>query len=347
MKGHLDDRAKRLLKTLIEIYIEEGKPVGSRTLARRSGLGISPATVRNVMMDLEEMGLVTSPHTSAGRVPTAKGYRLFVDNLMTVKPLPPAKVRWLKEQLSPDRTLEDLLEAASGLLSVITHLAGVVMWPKKAFLSLRRVEFLRLSGNRVLSILVLNEREVQSTVIETDRPYTAKELEEATSYVNRMYSGLDLFSIRQGLLKEMREAREDMGRIVQAAMDMAEKVFDPQRDEGDYVLAGEANLLDFAHQTNMDRLRDLFRAFNRKRDILHLLDRCAHSEEMGILIGEESGCRVLEGYSVIASPYKASGQALGAVGVIGPTRMPYARIVPLVHTTAKLLGDALRPQIAC
>ncbi|RMD70310.1 MAG: heat-inducible transcription repressor HrcA [Gammaproteobacteria bacterium] len=344
---HLDERARKLLKTLIESYIEEGRPVGSRTLAKRSGLGISPATVRNVMMDLEEKGLVTSPHTSAGRIPTAGGYRLFVDSLMTPKPLPSYKVRWLKAQLTPDQTMESLLEAASGLLSGITHLAGVVMWPKKAFLSLRRVEFLSLPGNRVLAIMVLNEREVQSSIIETDRHYTARELEEATSYLNRMYSGLNLFSIREGLLKEMKDAREDMGRIMHAAVNMAEKVFNPEKDKDDYVLAGEANLLDFVQQSNVDRLRGLFKAFNHKRDILHLLDRCMHSEDVDILIGEESGYHVLEGYSVITSPYKASGQALGVVGVIGPTRMPYERIVPIVHTTAKLLGDALSPQSSC
>jgi len=337
----ISERAQRLLKTLVEHYICEGRPVGSRSLAREAGLDLSAATVRNVMADLEDLGLVSSPHTSAGRIPTAKGYRLFVDSLMTLEPLPTGEVQRLREKLDPDQTIQDLLGTASALLSGVTHLAGLVMWPRRRRVLLRQVEFLPLSDNRVLAILVLNEREVRSSVIHTAKPYSQAELQEASNYLNHAYANQDLYAVRAGLLHEIREASEGMDRVATAALDMGGKVFEAADAGDDYIMAGEINLLEFAHQASMDNLRQLFEAFNRKRDILHLLDACLNAGSVHIFIGEESGYHVLDEYSVVTSPYSVSGQVLGVLGVIGPTRMAYERIVPIVDATARLLGEAL------
>jgi heat-inducible transcriptional repressor len=340
----LSERAQRLLKALIEGYIRDGRPVGSRTLAKEAGLELSPATVRNEMADLEELGLVTSPHTSAGRVPTVRGYRLFVDSLMTVAPLSMQDIQRLRSRLNPDQTIKALLTTASGLLSGITHFASLVMWPRRDRVTLRQVQFLPLSADRVLVIMVLNEREVRSTVVHTGRHYTGAELYAATGYLNRVYGGQDVFAIRDALLAEMRQASRDMGEMVSAALEMADKAFHAETGDDDYVVAGQGNLLEFADQDNLDRLRQLFDAFSQKRDIIHLLDRCLYAEGACILIGAESGHRALTDYSLITSPYGARGQLLGVVGVIGPTRMPYAKVIPLVDTTARLLGEALNLQ---
>jgi heat-inducible transcriptional repressor len=337
----LSERAQRLLKALIERYIRDGTPVGSRSLAREAGLDLSPATVRNEVADLEEMGLVTSPHTSAGRVPTVQGYRFFVDSLMTVESLAPIEVQRLRARLNPDQTVEALLTAASGLLSRITHFASLVMWPRRERTTLRRVQFLPLGEDRVLVVMVLNEREVRSTVLHTGRRRSSAELEAATSYVNSVYGGQDIFAIREALLAEMHEASRTMDQIVSAALEMADQAFHGEIGADDYVVAGETNLLEFADQSNLDRLRQLFEAFSQKRDILNLLDRCLYAEGACILIGAESGHGALTDYSLVTSRYGVGGQTLGVVGVIGPTRMPYEKVVPLVDTTAKLLGEAL------
>ena len=337
----LTERARKLLKALVELYIRDGKPVGSRMLAREAGLDLSPATVRNEVADLEELGLVTSPHTSAGRIPTVKGYRLFVDHLMTVVPLPGDQIQRLKARLDPDQNIDALLLAASGLLSRSTHFAGLAMWPRRDILTLRHVEFLPLSDERVLVILVLNEREVESKVIQTRRKYSAGELQQATNFLNEIYGGQDLFAIRERLLRELADTSDRMDRIVRAAVEMAEQALAPAIREHDYVVAGETNLLEFVRQDNMDKLRQLFEAFSRKRDIVHLLDACLATRGIRVVIGEESGVRVLDEYSVVASPYGVAGQVVGLVAVIGPTRMPYEKVIPIVNTTAELLGEAL------
>jgi heat-inducible transcriptional repressor len=290
------------------------------------------------------MGLVTSPHTSAGRVPTVQGYRLFVDTLMTVEPLPTSEVQRLRGRLNPDQTIAGLVTTASGLLSGITHFASLVMWPRRDRITLRQVQFLPLSEDRVLVIIVLNEREVRSTVLHTDRRYSGTQLDEASTYLNRVYGGQDVFAIREALLAEMHEASRNMDQIVTAALEMADKALHTEIGGDDYVVAGESNLLDFTDQDNLDRLRHLFDAFSQKRDIIHLLDRCLYGAGACILIGAESGYRALAGYSLVTARYGAGGQALGVVGVIGPTRMPYEKVIPLVDTTAKLLGESLNLQ---
>jgi len=339
----LTDRSQQLLKTLVESYIRGGEPVGSRTLARESGLDLSPATVRNVMVDLEEMGLVRSPHTSAGRVPTAQGYRLFVDTLLTVKPLQSAEVQQLREELEAGHTREALLTVASRLLSDITHLASLATLPRSDRLVLRRVEFLPLSDNQVLVILVVNEREVQHRIIRTARRYGPSELEQASNYLNATFAGRALQDVRAALVREMRADREHMESIMALAMEMADKALVADAQE-DLVVAGQTHLMEYVELADMDKLRNLFEAVSRKRDILHLLDQCLEARGVQIFIGEESGNEALGECSLVTSSYAADERSLGVLAVLGPTRMAYERVIPLVDITARLLGAALNPK---
>lgn len=337
----LSERAQHLLRLLIERYIRDGQPVGSRTLARDAGLELSAATVRNVMADLEEMGYLRAPHTSAGRVPTVRGYRLFVDSLLHLKPLHSQEVATLWQQLDPEQSTTDLVQSVSSLLSGITHLAGLVMVPRRNTLTLRQVEFLPLSDQRVLAILVVNEREVQNRIIHTPRDYSAIELQQASNYLNAQFAGKDIQQVRSNLLQELRHARETMDRMMQAVIEMADQAFVPQPGEEDYVLAGQTNLMGFDELADVEKLRQLFEAFTRKRDILQLLDQCMSAQGVQIFIGEESGFDALDLCSVVTAPYSAEGKILGVLGVIGPTRMAYGRIIPIVDVAAKLLSAAL------
>lgn len=340
-KQLINERAQCLLKALVGRYIRDGQPVSSRMLARDAGLDLSPATVRNVMADLEDLQLVTSPHVSAGRIPTMLGYRFFVDSLLTIEALDSAEVQRLKTQLDPDKNTQGLLETASTLLSEVTQLASVVMLPRREHATLRQVEFLPLSDNRVLVILVLNEREVQNRIIHTERAYTPAELQQATNYLNSAFAGRNLQRVKESLLKEMNEARENMNRMMLAAVEMADKAFIDLPSVDDYVVAGQTNLLNSMDKSDIEGLYQLFEAFNQKRDILHLLDQGLKAQELQIYIGKESGYEMLKGYSVITAPYAVDGHVVGVLGVIGPTRMFYERIIPRVDMTARLLGAAL------
>jgi len=340
----LNERAVRLLKALIERYIEDGQPVGSRTLAKDCGLDLSPATVRNVMADLEELGLVRSPHTSAGRVPTVQGYRLFVDTLLQVKPLVGEELQRLRETLAPDQDRGALMESASSLLSDITHLAGVVTLPRQERLVLRQVEFLPLTSKQVLVILVLNEYEVQNRIIRTARAFGDSELRQASNYLTAEFSGRDLHDVRVDLVREMREARERMNEMMRNAIEMAEQAFDAAKTEEDVLVAGQTHLMEYGELADMEKLRNLFEAFSRKRDILHLLDQSLTARGVKIFIGEESGYDAFGDCSVVTAPYEVDGQVLGVLGVIGPTRMAYERIIPVVDCTARLLSAALNPR---
>ena len=338
----LSERAQYLLKVLVQRYITDGLPVGSRTLARDAGLDLSPATIRNVMADLEDLGLVRSPHTSAGRVPTAHGYRVFVDSLLTVQePSDREVLRMSSEFESRDADLPGLLQRTSLLLSDVTRLASVVMLPRTEARALRQVEFLPLSDKRVLVILVVNKREVQNRIIETSRQYSAAELERAANYLNQAFAGKDLNQVREDLLREMRDVRDEMNRTMHAVIEMTEKAFAPSESSPDYVLSGQTNLMEFAELSDVEKLRQLFEAFNRKRDILHLLDQALRARGVQIFIGEESGYKVLDECSVVTARYEVDGRVLGVLGVIGPTRMAYERVIPIVDLTAKLLGSAL------
>lgn len=338
----LPARAQKLLKALVERYISEGQPVGSRTLAKDAGLDVSAATVRNVMADLEELGLVRSPHTSAGRVPTVLGYRLFVDSLLTVRALDDVEVRRISHQLASEEDVSHLLSRTSSLLSEVTRMASVVMLPRVERHPLRHVEFLNLSEGRVLVIMVINRNEVQNRIIRTTRRYSQSELEQAANYLNQAFIGRDISEVRDKLLEEMQAARDQMGSMMQAVIEMTQKAFIWEPDKAsDYLVAGQTNLMDFAELAEVEKLRELFDAFNHKRDLLQLLDQALAANGVQIFIGEESGYKPLGDCSIVTSTYEAEGRVVGVLGVIGPTRMAYERVIPVVDLTAKVLGSAL------
>ncbi|MEO5342314.1 MAG: heat-inducible transcriptional repressor HrcA [Gammaproteobacteria bacterium SHHR-1] len=338
----LDERAQHFLKTLIERYIRDGQPVGSRTLARDSGLSLSPATVRNVLADLEDLGLIISPHTSAGRVPTAEGYRLFVDSLLTVQPLEHSVFSELEEELRSTDNTGRALQSASRWLSRMSSMAGVVTLPKPERVVFRQIEFLRLSAGRILAILVTVDGEVINRVIHSRRDYSASELEQSANYLTQTFSGHSLAQVRERMLQELQATREDMNRLSRQAVEMAGQVFDDEDAEGDCVISGQTNLMGFDELAEMQRLRRLFDAFTEKHEILRLLDDCMSAEGIQIFIGQESGYQSFDGCSLVTAPYKLDNQVVGMLGVIGPTRMAYDRVIPLVDVTAKLLGAALK-----
>jgi heat-inducible transcriptional repressor len=332
----LNERAQILLKTLVERYIAEGQPVGSRALSKYSGLDLSPASIRNIMADLEEMGFIASPHTSSGRVPTARGYRFFVDTLLTIKPLDSVEVHQLEEQLHTGNT-QKLVTSASQLLSEITHFAGVVMTPRRSS-GFRHIEFLRLSDTRILLIIVTPEGDVQNRILVAERSYAPSELIEAANILNQHYAGLTFEEIRRRVRDELKRLTEDMTRLMTAALDAGSQAVG--RDE--VVISGESNLLDSQDlSANMVNLRKLFELFERKTGLLQLLDISSRAQGVQIFIGGESGVAPLDECSVITAAYEVDGQVVGTVGVIGPTRMAYERVIPIVDITAKLLTSLL------
>jgi heat-inducible transcriptional repressor len=339
----LDERAQTLLRILVDKYIREGQPVGSRTLSRDSGLDLSPATIRNIMSDLEELGFVDSPHTSAGRIPTIKGYRFFVDTL--IKLTPPNGDDLLRFTQGLNEVAGDpqaLAISVSNLLSAVTRLAGIVTVPRRAQTSLRQIEFLPLSGKRVLAILVVNDREVQNKILNVQRDFSADELRRATNYLNDRFSGRSLSQVREVVLGELRKTRESMNALMVEAIEMAHQVFPDSEPEPEFVMAGETNLMGLEELADVDRLKGLFEAFGRQRDILHLLDQSMRAEGVQIFIGHESGYQLLDNCSIVAAPYVTEDDTMGVLGVIGPTRMAYERVIPIVDVTAKLLGRALK-----
>jgi len=336
----LNARSQQLLKNLVERYIHDGQPVGSRVLSKDSDLNLSPATIRNVMADLEDLGLIHSPHTSAGRVPTVNGYRFFVDTLLTVKPLHEQELDKLHKGLD-DIGNDDALDMASKLLSETTQMAGVVTLPRQELVCLRHIEFLPLSNTRVLVIFVTNEHEVHNRIIHTAKKFSAAQLQQAANYLTAQYSGQSLAKVRAAVVKEMEEDRQRMNQSMLDAVTMAQMAFDKDASHEDYVLSGETNLMSFAELSDMECLKSLFDAFSQKRGIIHLLDQCLAAEGVQIYIGEESGYRAFEHCSLVTSPYTVNDEVVGVLGVIGPTRMAYEKIIPYVDVTAKLLGAAL------
>ncbi|GAB3384397.1 heat-inducible transcriptional repressor HrcA [Lysobacter fragariae] len=337
----LDPRARQLLRTLIGRYIQSGEPVGSQTLARHAGLDVSSATIRNILSDLEEVGLLSAPHTSAGRIPTAQGYRLFVDSLLQVRPLPEGEMARLRSELPAGSGTQALLGSASELLSAMTHFVGVVSVPRREQFAFRRIEFVPLDGQRVLAIVVFADNEVQNRIIQTRRVHDAGELERVANYLNTHFSGRTLADIRTGLLHELRSARDEMESLLAQSVELAEQVLAPTHD--DMVLAGQTRLMGVQELADLDRLRELFDAFARKREILQLLERTVRAQGVRIFIGEETGLAPLEGMSLVTAPYTAGGQVLGVLGVIGPTRMAYERVIPVVQAAAEALGAAIQP----
>jgi heat-inducible transcriptional repressor len=341
-----NERAQHLLKVLVESYIREGQPVGSRTLSRDSGLNLSAATVRNVMADLEEYGFVTSPHTSAGRVPTDKGYRFFVDTLLRQRSAGAADdvIDELRRRLDEDhgRDPKAIVSVASQVLSSITHLAGVVTVPRQPHQSLSQIEFLPLADNRVLAVMVVNGRDVQNRIVQLERYYPADELRRAANFLNQQFGGKELREIRQDIVGELAQAGEQLNQLMRDAIMVARQMVGANvPEQPEYVIAGETNLMEFAELSNVEKLRRLFDAFTAKRDILHLLDQSLTAEGVQIFIGQESGYQILDDCSLVTAPYMLDNETVGVLGVIGPTRMAYERVIPIVDVTARLLGSAL------
>jgi heat-inducible transcriptional repressor len=339
MKFMLDDRAKTLLKALVERYIADGQPVGSRTLSRASGLELSAATIRNVMADLEDLGLIASPHTSSGRVPTARGYRLFVDTMLTARPLDldAASAEAAAAQLHPDQPQRVIAQAAS-LLSSLSSFVGVVTAPRKASV-FHHIEFLRLGERRVLVIIVAPDGDVQNRVIFTARDHSQAELLEATNYLNAHCAGLTIDEVRERLKNEIDALRGEIAALMQAAVQAGEALAESSEH---VVVAGERNLLgvqDFGN--DMTSLRRLFDVFEQKTELMRLLDVSSRAEGVRIYIGGESQVVPFEELSVVTAPYEVGGRIVGTLGVIGPTRMPYDRMIQIVDITARLVGNAL------
>lgn len=331
----LDDRAKLLLKVLVERYIADGQPIGSRTLSRSSGLELSPATIRNVMADLEELGLIASPHTSAGRIPTARGYRLFVDTMLT------AQRQALVAPQLPAEQPQKVIANAAHLLSNLSQFVGVVMAPKRSSV-FKQIEFVKLSERRVLVIIVAPDGDVQNRVMFTDSELDSSQLIEAANYLNSHYAGLDIEQVRERLRTEVEQLRSQVADLMQAAVNISAEALSPATQEEQVVIAGQSNLLavsDFSH--DMHNLRRAFDLFEQKTQILRLLDFSSQAEGVRIFIGGESHIVPIEELSVVSAPYEVDGQIVGTLGVIGPTRMPYDRMIQIVDITSRLVSNAL------
>jgi heat-inducible transcriptional repressor len=332
----LDDRAKLLMKALVERYIADGQPIGSRTLSKASGLDLSPATIRNVMSDLEELGLIVSPHTSAGRIPTARGYRLFVDTMLTAQPGPLAPPKLVAEQ--PQK----VIVSAANLLSSLSQFVGVVMAPRRTSV-FRHIEFLRLSERRFLVIIVSPEGDVQNRVIFTEVDYSSSQLVEAANYLNGNYAGLSIEQVRERLKNEVESLRGEIASLMQAAVNAGSEALTREQDE--VVISGERNLLSVSDfSSDMGHLRRAFDLFEQKTQLMRLLDISSQAEGVRIYIGGESQVVPFEELSIVSAPYEVDGQVVGTLGVIGPTRMAYDRMIQIVDITSKLVSNALSHQ---
>lgn len=348
MTANLDlefsEREQHILKLLVDHYIAEGQPVGSRTLSRMPGIDISAASVRNVMGDLEQMGLLKSPHTSAGRIPTSKAWRVFVDTLLEVRQLDEKTVNDFRSALDPKFGEQHLVKTASNFLSGFTRMAGMVTVPKHEGKALQQIEFLPLSDRRVLAILIMNDSEVQNRIIRVDRDYEKEELEKYARQLNAEYLGKSLHEVRDSLREELQHSRDAMSKSMQFMIDIAGEVFVDQPDndaEADMIVAGETNLMGHSDLNNVDTLKELFDAFHSKRDIYHLLEQCLSADGVQIFIGRESGYDALGECSLVTAPYETDGKVLGVLGVVGPKRMAYDQIIPVVDVASKLLSAAL------
>jgi heat-inducible transcriptional repressor len=335
---HLDNRAQTLLKALVERYIADGQPVGSRALSKISGLDLSPATIRNIMADLEEMGYVASPHTSAGRIPTPRGYRLFVDTLLTVQHLDENTVAAERMRL-PIQQPQKIIANAAQMLSSLSQFAGVVQSPRRESM-FQQIEFLRLSEKRILLVIVDPRGDVQNRLLLTDVDYSPSQLTQSANYLNQNFAGLTFDQVRARLTGELRQLRDDMGRLMQAAVEAGSEAMAEQGD--DMVISGERNLLSVSDlSSNMTSLRQMFEMFEQKTGLMQLLDVSSKAGGVQIFIGGESNLVPMDEMSVVTAPYEVNGRIVGTLGVIGPTRMAYERVIPIVDITAKLLSNAL------
>lgn len=342
MSDPLSERDQYLLRLLIEKHIAEGQPVSSKSLADDKSISLSPASIRNIMSDLEERGYLRSLHTSSGRVPTSQGYRLFIDHLITVKPLEEDIVKQFQQKLHPDQSTRHLIASASNLLSRMTQMAGVVTLPQMPMIKLRHVEFLPLSQQKVLVILVFNEKDVQNRIIQLKANLSPSELEQAANYLNQHYAGLDLEEIRQRMARALSSEKLAFNDLLNSFLHVADEAQQLESAASDFVLSGEYYLLSHHASDDLARLKQLFDAINHKRQMLHLLDQCISTPGVKIFIGEDSGqFPISENYSMISASYSVEGRVLGAVGVVGPIRMDYERVIPIVEMSAHILSAAM------
>lgn len=335
----LDNRAQTLLKALVERYIADGQPVGSRELSKISGLDLSPATIRNIMADLEDMGFVASPHTSAGRVPTPRGYRVFVDTLLTVQTIDESALESKLQATLQTGSPHKIIANAAGILSSLSEFAGIVMTPRRESV-FQQIDFLRLSEKRILLVIVGPSGDVQNRLLLTDVDYSPAQLVQAANYINQNYGGLSFDDVRIRLQGELKALRDDMTRLMQAAVEAGSDAMNDNSD--DVVISGERNLLSVSDlSSNMVSLRKLFDLFEQKTSLMQLLDVSNKATGVQIFIGGESNLVPMDQMSVVTAPYTVNGQVVGTLGVIGPTRMAYERVIPIVDITAKLLSNAL------
>jgi len=339
----LDSRSRRLLRALIAQYIQDGQPVGSRTLSKYTGIDLSPATIRNVLADLEDSGLLVSPHASAGRVPTAQGYRLFVDSLLKIEPLNAIELERLREVIPESGTTQDVLNAVGAVLSETTQFVGLVSVPNRESFGFKQIEFVPLSPTRVLVVIVFQDGEVQNRVIEAERVVARSELEAAANFLNAQFSGLPLRDVRTRLVAELHQARQSMDQMMARAISFAEAAFSQPRPT-DMLIAGQTRLMACNELSDIDKLKTLFEAFASKQQILGLLERSIRAEGVNVFIGEESGYSPLGDCSLVTAAYGQGGKVLGVLGVIGPTRMAYDRVIPVVAASASLLTRVLNDQ---
>jgi heat-inducible transcriptional repressor len=342
-KHELDERAQILLRQIIASYSQDAQPVGSKNLAELSGLDVSSATIRNIMAKLEHLGLIDSPHTSAGRVPTDAGYRFFIDRLLEVNDLAESATNIISAEFGNDKTTSNLIQSASSILSNITHLTGIVSLTHSTPAEIRHIEFMRLSEKRILVILVINEDDVHNKVIQVERNYSDIELLQAATTLNRYLLGQSFDSARCQLKVELSNLKSDVNTMMEAVLKAMEEVC-TDSDGDELLTCGQSNLLKYSELNDINRLQELFNVFNEKKDLLKLLDSCTNASGVEIFIGSESGYPVLSNCSVVGAPYHKGGEIVGVLGVIGPTRIAYGQVIPMVNVTAKLLSSALNTQ---
>jgi heat-inducible transcriptional repressor len=343
--GSLNNRQELLLKALVESFISDGQPVGSSKLSKTSDLGVSSATIRNVFVDLEDLGYIYSPHKSAGRVPTELAYRMFVDKMIKVQPVNNDLIKKLKPNLSQNIERKNIVKNTNDILSNITGLTGLISLPTQKNMQLKQIDFLNLSDNKILAILINKSNDVENKIINLEKNYSASELQEAANYLNKIISGQSVHRIRKILLNELDDMRKDMNSIMSSAITFGKKLFldsDDTNKDDDLLVSGQTRLMNCKELSDIEKLKTLFEAFNEKNNILHLLDKSIASEGVKIFIGAESGYNVLDDCSVVSAPYKFDNDVVGVLGVIGPKRMAYDRVIPIVDITAKLLTDALK-----
>ena len=341
----LNNRQELLLKALVESFISDGQPVGSTKLSQTQNIAISSATIRGVFGDLEDLGYIYSPHKSAGRVPTELGYRMFVDKMVKVQPVDIDLIKKLKINLTKDHERKSIIQKTNEVLSSITELTGIISLPTQKNAELKQIDFLKLSDDKILAILINKNNDVENKIINLDRAYSSSELQEASNYLNSIISGQSAFHIRKILLNELEEMRKDMNSIMSSAITFGKKLFldtDDLNDENDLLVSGQTRLMNCKELSDIDTLKTLFEAFSEKNNILHLLDKSISSDGVKIFIGAESGYNVLDDCSIVSAPYKFDNDVVGVLGVIGPKRMAYDRVIPIVDITAKLLSEALK-----